>query len=169
MSTATLDDFLALNEQLIALHEAGVALDPALGLGGNNVASHLARINAQVALRVRRGDSLIAALQAEDAALPPAYRALMQAGLQTGDWEATLSGHRRLSQSLERSRHVVLVGLIYPTVVCGLAFAGFLAFYRYVVPTLDELYGSLGLALTVAEWLRATLPLWSAAPLIALA
>ena len=54
----TLDDFVAWNDQLAALVQAGVPLDFGLGASGADLTESLKRINAAVARRVSRGESL---------------------------------------------------------------------------------------------------------------
>jgi hypothetical protein len=56
MSTASLDDFMALNDQVAALVEAGVPLDVDLG-PPRQTAATLERINALIARRVSQGCS----------------------------------------------------------------------------------------------------------------
>ena len=82
MPTASLDEFMALNDQLAALVEAGVPLDVDLG-PRSQAASTLERINALVARRVSQGASLTAALETDDKLLTPSYRSMVQLGLRS--------------------------------------------------------------------------------------
>src|SRR3954470_12951227 len=103
MPAATLDDFMALNDQLVALVQAGVPLD--LGLEGSqsNTAVALERVNTVVARRVSQGATLSEALQGHDPALPARYRHLAQLGLSSGDLSAALQNNSQLAQSVEGS------------------------------------------------------------------
>lgn len=165
MRTATLDDFMAFNDQLAALLQAGVPVDVGLAQGGKHVTEALQEINASVARRVSQGASLSEALDHNDA-LPTVYRNVMQVGLHGGDLPTALNGHSRLAQSVEGSWHAIGQGLLYPLIVCCLAYAGFVVLCLYFVPTLESLYESLrlqpGLGLRVLQGLRDTLPFWVA-------
>lgn len=167
MRTATLDDFMALNDQLAALLQAGVPVEVGLGQGGRDPTATLQQINASVARRVSQGTSLSDALNNDDA-VPSAYRGLIQVGLQSGNLADALSGHCRLAQSVEGTRHAVWQGLLYPLIVCCLAYAGLIALCMLFVPVLEDLYLTLqmqpGLGLSVLQGLRDTLPVWVAVP-----
>src|SRR5256885_5026546 len=95
MPTASLDEFMALNDQLAALVEAGVPLDVDLGPRANAAAT-LERINALVARRVSQGASLAAAIESDDQLLTPAYRSLMQLGLRSNHQGSELPASNRL-------------------------------------------------------------------------
>ena len=90
MTSATLDDFMLINEQLDALVEAGVPIDVDLGTQRASTSEALERINASVARRVSQGASLGEAIAAEERIATPSYRALVQVGLRTGDLQSAL-------------------------------------------------------------------------------
>jgi general secretion pathway protein F len=166
--TITVDEFLALNDQLAALVDAGVPID--VGLVASDTGSHreLDTINATVRRRVRRGESLTEALEGDEGDLPDSYRRMMQLGIRARSFDSTLSGARRLAELMVASRHEVTTALLYPLVVCGLAFAGLIGFCLFFVPTLERMYESLratpGVGLGTLHWLRTTLPYWVAVP-----
>ena len=167
----TLDDFMALNDQLAALTEAGIPLDVNLGRG-NEFAPTLERINAVVARRVSQGASLTEALQREDRVVTPSYRALMQLGLAAGDPTAALNASTRLAQSADEVCRAAARSLIYPLVICGLAYFGMVGFCLFLLPTLEGMYQGArlppGLGLRMLQFLRTTLPFWIAIPLFCL-
>jgi general secretion pathway protein F len=168
--TETLDDFLALNDQLAALVRAGVPIDLGLGDNPDVVAGSLERINATVARRVRRGESLSEALD-DDTSLPESYRCMMQLGIRSGDFSAPFDGPNRLASVVDDSRHAVGSAFVYPLVVCGLAYAGLIGFCLFFVPSLEQMYDSLRVslrpAIRVLHSLRVTLPYWVAVPPLA--
>jgi general secretion pathway protein F len=172
MKTATLDDFMALNNQLAALAQAGVPLDLGLGRLGKDPAGALQKINATVSRRVNEGESLVEALDGDEQVVPTAYRSMVQLGLRSGTLSAALNGSNRLAESVDDSRHAVSSALFYPLVVCGLAYLGLVGFCFFFVPTLEGMYHTFrirpGLGLRVLQVVRDTLPYWIAIPPLAL-
>jgi general secretion pathway protein F len=166
MDTTTLDDFVAWNDQLAALVQAGVPLDLGLGTSGTDLAESLKRINATVARRVDRGESLGEAIQDDEQAVPSSYRALVELGLSSGSLAAAIDGSNRVAESIDNSRYVVRSSFIYPLVVCFLAFVGLIVFCLFFVPKLESMYYSLrmrpGSGLRIMQFLRDTLVYWVA-------
>jgi type II secretory pathway component PulF len=173
MNSATLDDFMLINEQLDALVEAGVPIDIDLGTQRTATAETLERINASVARRVSQGASLGDAIAGEERIASPSYRALVQVALRTGDVSAALNVSTRLAESIDESRHALRFSLLYPAIVCGLAYVGLIAFCVFFVPSLERMYRDLqvqpGAGLRTLQSLRAALPYWIAVPPLLLA
>jgi general secretion pathway protein F len=172
MESATLDDFLALNDQLIALMRAGVPLDAGLGKTDEETAEILGRINATVARRVSRGDSLASALGDAEQFVPGPYCSLMQLGLRSGDLSTALDESNQLAAFVDDSQYSVQAAFFYPLLVCCLAYGGIVLFCLLLVPKLTSFYTSLqapaGSALQVLQMLRNTMPYWIAIPPVAL-
>lgn len=165
MATATLDEYQAFNEHLAALAAAGVPLDLDLGAPHEGPTKTLERINATVARRVKRGESLTQALEDDDRDLPPSYRSLVQVGLHEGDLAAGLDESSEVAESALESRTRLASGFVYPLVVCALAYVGLLVLCLYFEPSLASLYRDVQLepssSLRVLEVLRTSLPYWS--------
>src|SRR4051812_20507563 len=104
METASLDDFVTLNQQLAALLAAGVPLELGLPQRGAPSAKELELITATVARRVNRGESLAEALEGDEDEVPVAFRGALQFGLQTGNLSAALEGSSQVGESMEESR-----------------------------------------------------------------
>lgn len=167
MRAATLDDFMALNDQLAALLQAGVPIDVGLGRSQPETLAQLQQINASVARQVAQGSSLETALEQEDSATA-AYRGLVQVGLQSGNLPAALSGQNQLAREIQGTQEAVGRGLLYPLIVCGLAYAGFVVMCLTLVPTLENLHTTLRIrtswSLQLLNGLSETLPMWVAIP-----
>jgi general secretion pathway protein F len=167
MRTATLDDFMALNDQLAALLQAGVPIDAGLARSTQESLAQLQQINAGVARRVAQGAALEAALEQEDVATA-AYRGMMQVGLRSGNLPAALAGQSHLAQAVQGTQEAVWRGLLYPLIVCALAYAGFVGMCLFFVPVLEELHATLRMtpdwSLRLLAALRETLPMWVAVP-----
>jgi type II secretory pathway component PulF len=172
MATASLDEFMALNDQLAALVEAGVPLDVDLG-PRTEAAATLERINALVARRVSQGTSLTSAIETDDKLLTPSYRSMVQLGLRSENLAAGLIGSNRLATSALQSRQATRLALTYPLIICCLAFVGLIGFCLFFVPVLEGTYANLRIpvrsGLQTLRSLRSTLPYWaSVVPLAAL-
>lgn len=172
METASLDDFVALNDQLAALVQAGVPLDMGFSPPETSAAKALERINATIVRRVSRGETLTEALEGDEQDVPASYRSMVLFGLHTGNLSAALNGSSRLAASVDESRFAFETALIYPLIVCSLAYVGLIGFSLFLVPTLEDTYTSMGIApgpgLRVLQVLRDTLPFWAAIPPILL-
>ena len=168
MENATLDDFVALNDQLAALAGAGVPVDTGLESQGGDMAEILGKINAAVAYRVAHGTPVGDALDDAQQFVPASYRCLVQLGLRSGDLTVALNGSRQLSEFVDDSRYSVCAALFYPLLVCGLAYVGLIGFCLFLVPTLTDLVDSLrvlpGPALHVLQLLGGSMAYWIAIP-----
>ena len=80
----TLDQLLALNEEIAALVRAGLPLGRGLLEAGRDVRGRLGRIAGVLGRRMNRGEGLAEALEAERRAIPPLYRAVVEAGARAG-------------------------------------------------------------------------------------
>ncbi|QDT75217.1 Type II secretion system protein F [Lacipirellula limnantheis] len=139
MDTASLDDFMALNDQITALIRAQVPTGLELGSCGDQAAGTLEKINAAVARRVSRGESLADAIGDEPTA-PAAYRSVMQAGWRSGNVQQALDNSSRLAESAEESRYRTRAAFFYPFLVCALAAVGITGFCLFIAPALAGLY-----------------------------
>jgi general secretion pathway protein F len=169
MESITLDEFVAWNNQLAALVEAGVPLDIGIDSSDAQVADRLRTIATIVARRVNRGESLTEAIDDDDPQMPSSYRSLAQLALRSGDLNAALEGSTRVAEAIDDSRYSLRSAFIYPVILCGFAFFGLLIYCRSFVPSLTGIYQSLRLApsagLRVLEGLQQFQPYWIAAPL----
>ena len=165
---AALDDLKVLNEQLAALTEAGVPLDLGLGQTGKRAAGSLEKINSIVGRRVEHGEPLSDALDGDEATTPTPYRSLVQLGLRSGNLYAALDGSNQLAASVDQSRYAVRAALLYPLVLCLLAYIGMIGFCLVMVPVFTNLHHSLrirtGFGLQTLQSLRNTLPVWALIP-----
>jgi type II secretory pathway component PulF len=167
METATLDEFLALNDQLAALVEAGVPVD--LGLETNETPSVvLEQISETVKDRMHNGESLSDALEGDEQTVPAGYRYLVQVGLRSGTLDAGLIESSRLATAVDRSQQLLRGAFFYPILVCGFAYLGMVGFCWYFVPTLTQVYEGMrltpGWGLLVLQAIQRTEALWIAIP-----
>jgi general secretion pathway protein F len=167
MNTTELTDLIALNDQLVALREAGVPIAAGGETSPRGLSVTLERVNASIARRVGRGESLDKAIES-DASLPVWYRNLVAAGLREGDLETALRDYSRVANSADETRFVAESAILYPLIVVGLAYIGMIAFCLFFVPTLESAYATFrispGSGLSILQLVRDLLPLWIAVP-----
>lgn len=141
----SLDDLVALNDEIAALVRAGVPLERGLVGAGRDLKGRLGRVAEAVGRRMEaEGCSLGEALEAEATGLPELYRAAVTAGIRAGRLPSALEGLATFSRSIAELRRAVGLALIYPAIVLTLAFGLFVAFVVVLAPRIDEAFGSLG-------------------------
>jgi type II secretory pathway component PulF len=171
-SAATLDDFMALNEQLAALAKARVPLDVGWTTGTDGPAKTLERINAAVARQVSRGATLEDALR-QNPDVPSAYRCLVQVGLQDHNLDAALEAAQRLAETRDTARYSLRTAFLYPVVVCLIAYIGLIGACTYLVPNLEGVYAEFRVptqtSLHVMQSVRNAMPIWIFIPPVLIA
>jgi general secretion pathway protein F len=157
----SLGDFTALNDEIAALVRAGLPLDRALAGVGRGRLGEVAR---RIAARLERGEGLEAALRAEEPGVPPLYAAVVRAGMRSGRLPAALEGLAGLARSYADLRHTLGMALLYPVLVLALAYALFVGFVLYVLPSFLAIFADLGVpvggVLRALEWLGAHAAYW---------
>jgi general secretion pathway protein F len=143
MNRVTLDQLLALNDEMAALVRAGIPLEQGLTALGQDAPGKLGLLATRLADRLRSGENLVDILQRDDMAFPPIWRSVVLAGLRSGHLPAALEG---LSQTVRRAadvRRSIAVSLIYPFVVVAIAFAFLMFSLTYLAPILARTYEEL--------------------------
>jgi type II secretory pathway component PulF len=153
----TVNDLLALNEEIAALVRAGVPLEQGLADLGADMPGRLGQAAAALAKRTARGESLQQALANQAAALSPAYQAVVQAGLRAGRLPAALEAVAASARRTAETQHTAIVAVSYPVFIFALAWMGLAIFSRALAPSLASSFHALnvpgqGLFFTLA-WL----------------
>ena len=166
MNDVTLDDILALNEELAALDAAGIPLR--LGPAGSRgvSAEALRRCQENFTLRANLGQPLESAMM-ENEQLPPVYRGALAAGLRSGQLAATLDGISRQATADQQMRSLVGRSFVLPLILLVLTLLGFVGLCLYYAPTLEQMYqqmrrppsAPLTVLVTACQWL----PYWATA------
>ena len=167
MNHTTLDRVLEVNKQLAALAKVGVPLDLGCRQPGQSVDASLEHINAELALRVSRGQSVEKAL-AEGRKIPQRYRAVMQTGLHGDSIASILEGVSRRAIAVDGLRSTVGYSLVQPLVLFTLFYFAFVFLCVSVSPTFEGIYRqlyrqpstSVALLATARQWL----PYWAPVP-----
>jgi general secretion pathway protein F len=136
----TLDDLIALNDEIAALTRAGVPLEPGLAALGSDMPGRLGRLATQWAQRSARGEPLDQAIQEYAGQLPPAYRAVVQAGMKAGRLSAALEAVAASARRLAETHRTVAIAVTYPLLVFIVAWGGMVFFTRAVAPSLADMF-----------------------------
>jgi len=154
----TLDQLIALNDEMAALARAGVPMEKGLIKLGNDLPGSLGRIAGHLGQRLESGQDLAQAL-AEDASLPPAYRALVAAGIRSGRLAAAMEGMSSLIRQAAETRRLVAVSLIYPLLLLSVAYVLFVFTLTKCFPVLVAAYRDFVPSSNVV-WLIAQAEIW---------
>jgi general secretion pathway protein F len=124
----TLDELIALNDEIAALVRAGVPLEQGLAELGSDMPGRLGKVASMLAERAGRGEPLEQVLSEQSAGLPPVYGAVVRAGLEAGRLPAALEAVAGSARRLAETRRSVMAASLYPLLVLMLAW-GFFAFF----------------------------------------
>jgi len=155
----TLNELIALNDEIAALVRAGVPLEPALGELSRDLPGRLGKIAAIVAQRSSRGESLLQVVSQQAGQLPPVYRAVVEAGLKTGRLPAALEALAGAIRRTAQTRRSVAMAALYPLLVLIAAWGLFAVFAHALAPRLLGLFVDLdvseqGIFAMLARWGR---------------
>lgn len=117
----TLDDLAALNAELAALAKARMPLEPELRRLARQLSPGAGSLATRLANRIERGSSLIDALDAEGDQLPEVYRAVVEAGIASGDPAGALEEMARSTRRLSNLQRTTSAALLVPITVIILA------------------------------------------------
>ena len=168
----TLDNLIALNDEIAALARAGVPLDRGLLAIGKDLPGRLGRIAQSLGRRLESGEDLATALSQSGNEFPAIYRAVVLAGLRSGRLSVALEGIAKTSRRVRETRGVVLVAMVYPFVVLAVASIVFWVTMSLTVPAIQAVFDDLNIAwprwyaalFWFADMLLVALPwLWGAA------
>lgn len=157
----TLDQLAALNDEMAALARAGVPLDRGLLHVGGELPGRLGRITREFGQRLEQGETIEHVL--DDPSLPPAYRAVIAAGIRSGRLAVALEGVSTVIRRAAETRRMVLVSLVYPLIVITVAYQLFAFMVIKCFPVMLAAYQDLlpgGRGLAVLQWIENTAPAW---------
>ncbi|HET6882563.1 MAG TPA: type II secretion system F family protein [Pirellulales bacterium] len=130
----SLDDLLALNDEIAALVRSGVPLESGLRAFEHELPGRGGRLAAELADRLARGEQLDGALLAVRSELPELYVSVVTAGLKSGRLAAALEGLASAARRIAELRQVTATAMIYPVVVFLLGWGLFVGFVAFFVP-----------------------------------
>ncbi len=150
----SLDQWIALNDEITALVRAGLPLERGLASVAGDNRGRMGAMAQALAGRLDRGESLPEAIASEGDRLPPVYRGVVLAGVRSGRLGAALEGLATAARNHTELRRVLSLALIYPLIVVSVAYALFIGFLLFVLPRFVGTFASFRLpGLTVLEGL----------------
>lgn len=150
----TLEQLVALNDEIAALVRAGVPLELGLGRLGGELPGRLGELSLHLAERMECGQSLGEVLTSQAVAFPPVYRAVVETGVRTGHLAAALESVSATARRLTQCRQTVVAGFLYPLLVFLLAWTLFVVFVVFYAPKVAPDFQSMSPAgAKPLEWL----------------
>jgi general secretion pathway protein F len=167
-NTVSLEQLVALNDEMAALVRAGVPLEPGLSELGRDSGGALGEIGTALAARMQNGVSLPEALRAEEGRFPPVYRTIVEAGLRAGRLSVALEAMSDFARELAELRRQIGAALVYPLIVFVIAYGLFLVVTVDLIDRFREAYETFRLPLhgpiVLLTWLAAQVENWWWAP-----
>ncbi len=159
-SAFTIEQLIALNDEIASLVRGGVPLELGLRELGSDSTGALQEISQSLAVRMKAGASLAEALHAEGPRLPVTYRTVVEAGIRAGRLPAALEAVSNYARELVDLRRRITLALLYPFIVVVLAYLLFGLFIVQMVRRFRETYElfrlpvhwSLEMLSAVTEW-----------------
>jgi general secretion pathway protein F len=130
----TLDQLIALNDEMAALVRAGIPLEQGLEALGGDMPGQPGRLAQLLATRMSSGESLSKILAEDDRTFPPVWRAVVAAGLRSGHLAVALESLSVTARRIADLRKIVGAGLVYPFVVVSLAYVLFVLLLVSLIP-----------------------------------
>lgn len=157
---------MALNHEIAALARAGVPLGPGLTAFGKDLPGRLGKIAAEVGERLEQGEPLDRII-ASHKDLPPAYQAVVEAGIRVGRLPAALEGISQSARRTAQLRWMISMAIVYPLIVMSVGYCLFTFTLTYLAPVMAEALADHGVPITPVHqgltWLGKTVWLWGIA------
>lgn len=136
----TVEQLIALNDEIRALARAGIPLEQGLRAVGGDLPGRLGKLARSLALRLERGEGLVQAVEASSEAFPPAYCAVIAAGIRSGCLSAALESISRSVRQAAELRRTLMVALAYPFLLAAIATAVFLFSVWNTIPVVRDVF-----------------------------
>lgn len=117
----TIEQLTALSDEIGALARAGVPLDRGLRELALDMPGRLGKLAEQMGRQLERGQRLEEVVAELGETLPPAYRAVIEAGVKAGRLPAAMEDISRTARRIGQLRNSIYLSLVYPLVVLTVA------------------------------------------------
>jgi general secretion pathway protein F len=139
----SLDQFIALNDEMAALVRAGIPLEEGLAELGQDMPGRLGEIASTLGRRMQMGENLSEILGSDQQKFSPVWRAVVDAGLRSGNLSAALEGMATTGRHVAELRRAVSVAWMYPLVVVALAYCSLVFVVTWLAPVMKDAYEDL--------------------------
>lgn len=136
----TLDDLIALCDEMAALARAGVPLDRGLKELSRELPGKLGRTSGEIARNLERGQDLAAYLRTHASEFPPAFAAVVESGMRIGRLPTALEDLAQSARRLATFRRSLLAAWGYPLLVMTVAFLLLLFMLSKPIPVMIDAY-----------------------------
>ena len=140
----SLDELIAINDEIAALSRAGVPLEPALAAMAGDMPGRLGKMASVLAERCSRGESLADVIADKSVHLPPIYRAVVEAGIRSRRLPAAMESLAGAVRRLAETRRSIMIATIYPMLLLILSWLLFAFFTSVVAPAMLDGFNELG-------------------------
>ena len=152
-AATALADFITLNEEIAAIVRARLPLESHLSRLGRELPGKAGALAEQIGRRMESGESLAEAMDAECQSLPPAYRAAVLAGMQSGELGAALESLVDSATRLDQMRRVTGIAILYPLIIVVVACVLLAVIISQVIPSFEWLnQPHFGVFRQLAKW-----------------
>jgi type II secretory pathway component PulF len=160
----SLEQLIALSEEIAALARSGVPLDQGLAAIGRDLPGRLGRVSRELSGELAAGMSLDQVVARSGAQFPPGYQALIEAGLRSGNLPGILQGMMQLARKTGEVRRQVVLATVNPLLVVVITFLLFMFWLIKLAPVYlamaEEWDIQVSLPRTIVTWLTQTMPVW---------
>ena len=113
----SLDELIAINDEILALVRAGVPLGRGLLGLGRDLPGRLSKTVTVIGERMEAGETLPEVLSRNSDQFPPVYRAVVEAGARAGRLPVALEGLATTTRRFAELRRVIGLALLYPLLI----------------------------------------------------
>jgi general secretion pathway protein F len=149
----TLDQLVALSDEIAALSRAGVPLDSGLAALARDLPGRLGKLAGGISRRLEKGEDLAAIVSDAQEGFPPAYRAVIAAGVRAGRLSAAMEDVARTARRITHLRTTLGTALLYPLAVLVVAWSLFLFVLSRPLPVMLAVMQDVGV--DTSSWQRA--------------
>lgn len=149
-SAVTLEELIALNQEIISLSRAGVPLEAGLREIAVDQPARLGELSITLSEHMRRGRSLAEAVASEGDRMPRVYGRVVEAGLRAGRLPAALEALTSFAGVVLDLRRKIGFALLYPLIVAALAYGLFLLFILELARRIHQTYDLIGIPIPPA-------------------
>jgi general secretion pathway protein F len=147
----SLEHLIALSDEIAALARAGIPLETGLRALARDLPGRLRKLAERLGNHLEQGCSLAEALEAT-ADYPAAYRAVIAAGVRSGNLAVALEGIASTCRRAQEVRRLTVASMVYPLFVAGVASVVFAFGVTKPLPVVLDAVTEFGLELPA--WLR---------------
>lgn len=160
----SLEQLIALCEEIAALSRAGVPLDQGLKELGRELPGRLGRVAQEMGGQLSGGMPLDQVVARAGGKFPPGYDALMQAGIRSGNLPGILQGMMHLARKTGDIRRQIVIAAVNPLLVVVMTYLLFLFWLSKLAPVYlamaEDWDVQVGPAAAIVGALQATQWLW---------